>query len=106
MKWLRKVRFPRQNKDLFHNGYGRDFALQRIPASIATRYWSVEAATIVLLREKNRHSPYMRHLFMFRPKGELFYEWDRKNQRTLLSDMLDPHSGDTMRSIPQSLPQR
>lgn len=80
--------------DLFHNGYGRDFALQRIPASIATSYCSVEAATIVLLREKNRHSPYMRHLFTFRPKGELF------------SDMLDPHSGDTMRPIPQSLPQR
>jgi hypothetical protein len=37
--------------DLFHNGYGRDFALQRIPASIATSYCSVEAATIVLLRE-------------------------------------------------------
>lgn len=52
MKWMRKIRFPRQNKDLFHNGYGRDFALQRIPASIATSYCSVEAATIVLLREK------------------------------------------------------
>jgi hypothetical protein len=48
----------------------------------------------------------MRHLFTFRPKGELSYEWDRKNQRTLLSDMLDPHSGDTMRPVPQSLPQR